>query len=881
MSKAVIVSHLGDAKYRVKLQIDLNAVNARIKTLETRIQTAADKIAGELQTAVDTTLAALNAITVPDGTIDPGPELDQLMAQLDAARSAYDKAVNALNREKITRENASSEKGKLEAYDSEIERDLWCADYTTSLKSGSEVGVIDIYQFRGRSTPGDQIIIPAYLTGKESQYNKVRDGRNVPQGSLSANSWWCSMMLVAGMERFNPHYRKGEITAINDDGTVNVTVDDIYTQAITAQAEALTSSETNLVNVPVRYLICNAGAFELGDRVVIEYPRKNIHKGLAASFAATRTALQSKYTELTTEISAINTQIAMSDALIIDLQAAVNAKIDALNIILATEDHTQGEVDNANMEIDLAMDNLLKEQRRNDSLQDSVLELKLRQAATDLQITKLQAAENQEMGNYAVLKAYTDTRPQEITVIGFVENPRPCQGIAFKNSAGAWMMAKPNGKEYPLSTAPALSGAFNWGVKDKSGFYDCACVWNASTVRHGGNNYAISGANIKAACVTKTIPDPSAPERIVYTIVMVRLLSGALKMTKTVVKEGSIVSTKDTALTGATPPLTPTLYLADSLPDIDHTEILCSDVVIDKTGDFAIYAYKERARGIYAYGTPKWYDVEYDNVYYIDLANGYTQKLTSTSIERWIYSPEAGVEPMEMGEGLAVPRGTSSELYYAANTLTQNADGAITMIAGARIPPSSGLSAEQFEYSLIEFSKLLVYKKLKTLYQDTQTKKFLGIWIPLSTIPQNVYYTGHETHQILAIIPKENDYATIKYHYTYEGTDFIPDPGNVTVSYDIAHTRALEIIGFDKPFEEVAGSEFIVVSGGLQIRVYAPYLYPQPRAAGDYTAAMVPTGFMAGCVKLGNTRTPKMWVEFRGSKWKIVDKPSTDYTIYI
>lgn len=330
MSKAKIVEHLGKGKYRVKLQIDIRAIKAQIESLKKRIEQANQRINNELKIAVDTTKATLNAIAIPQNLSEHSAELAQIMGNLLTARAAYDKAVKALDREKTLRENIIDEKGKLGAYKDEEERDIWCADYTTDLKPDTEVGVIDWYQLRGTSTPHKHVILPGYLAGKECKYDKVRDGRRVPQGGLNTYSWWYAMMLCPGMERFNPHYRKGTITAINDKGRVDVTVDEVYTQVLHSEAKALSAKELNLTNVPVRYLSCDSAVFEVGDRVVIEYPRKNSHRNLVDTFSSSRQALEAKSGELRRKIADYKTQTEAKQLIMNTLQNKVNERVKLL-----------------------------------------------------------------------------------------------------------------------------------------------------------------------------------------------------------------------------------------------------------------------------------------------------------------------------------------------------------------------------------------------------------------------------------------------------------------------------------------------------------------------------------------------------------------------
>ena len=208
MSKAKIVENLGRGKYLVKLIIDIAPIKERIKALDERITKSTALINGKLQSDINTAKTELNAIDVTDNDSDT-------QHKLAAARKKYDDAVARLAREKADRHSAVDELGKLKAVKEETDKELWCADYNLDLEKGLTVGIIDLYQLREKTTSNRQIIVPGYIDAvPECAYNPVRDGRLVPAFTLSPNSWWYAMMICAGLERFNPRYRKGRITFI-------------------------------------------------------------------------------------------------------------------------------------------------------------------------------------------------------------------------------------------------------------------------------------------------------------------------------------------------------------------------------------------------------------------------------------------------------------------------------------------------------------------------------------------------------------------------------------------------------------------------------------------------------------------------------------------
>ena len=73
---------------------------------------------------------------------------------------------------------------------------------------------------------------------------------------------------MPGWQKHKPQYRWGTITAINDDDdTASVTLAPAKSSAQNLDINKFSS----LSNIPVKYLSCDAEAFEIGDRCVVEF----------------------------------------------------------------------------------------------------------------------------------------------------------------------------------------------------------------------------------------------------------------------------------------------------------------------------------------------------------------------------------------------------------------------------------------------------------------------------------------------------------------------------------------------------------------------------------------------------------------------------------
>lgn len=985
MSKARIVKHLGKGRYKVMLLTDTSIIEAKITALNTRIALANTRINGELQAKVDETLAALNAIDIPEDLTEDSIELGQLLRALTFARTAYDNAVNALAQEKVNRENARDEKGRLEGIEPETERDIWCADYTTTLKPDVEVGVIDWYQYRERSTAGDPVIVPGYLNGKECVYNRIRDGVSVPEISMTTHGWWYAMCLVAGMERQNPHYRKATITDMNGDGTVEVTIDETYTQALGSQAKELASDELNLSNVPVHYLGVDSAVFEVGDRVVCEYPRKNFHKQLADQFTTQVDSLNDRVTDLNEKIADYDDKLAELQVTIDELQAVIDEKTQAiqdeqtlsgitelqnqitdldnqisdLKIIIddakaiindassaiaglnrdiaeknaqlgiyiaeleqliadgaptSEIDAKQAQIDGISAEITALViernnqqsiftladiDRQLAEEESQDlqitraekdavlfallsekTINQQELDIALAEMAyhldkktklefsrdgvtallvdVQLQITKLTSFAADELGKYDALKVFTDTRPAEVTVVGFVDHPRPAKGLAFKDSAGNWKSIMPDGKETALGTPPGLStgasGGFNWGVENEDGVYDAACIWNFRTVRVGGYNYVVvsSPEIIQAAGIIKGEEDDGT-----FIIKVITRLATIYTVT---VKDGVILSTVQYFIPSSQ--IIFENYIgegqeASGMPYVPKN--VYTDVLIDKSGLFAVIC---KVADWYLFNVGGGVRVPRGgecDIYIYDLVDYKIQNINS-HVYRGLnlgYG-EAGAGSI-YGDTAKI---WDSTVKFIPHSMTYGVDGYISIVALTDVDIVNAQDGSA-TYSEVAFKDRNLIKG-KVLYTDTSsyadyfndsTTRFLCSFVndgDLQTITMRgtrSVWLGPRVEKL--ILPSAQ--ITLTENAYPNQLDETPDPGFTP------------IVAWGTTFYNNSFYDDIVLATIKNNSV-------TKSSVGD---------FSAGCVKVTSFYTPNLWVEFSGTQYKLVDKPSTEYTILI
>lgn len=136
-------------------------------------------------------------------------------------------------------------------------RNAWCTDYTDDAAPGSYAATVEI--------PGDSSLIllaPGCRTWSEG------DGILTAREILSPEQAYLNAAILPGWQKFKPTYRWGTCTGINyDANTMDVS---LFAQSSTAQGLSVNQASA-LTSVPVVYMTCNALAFEIDDRVVVQF----------------------------------------------------------------------------------------------------------------------------------------------------------------------------------------------------------------------------------------------------------------------------------------------------------------------------------------------------------------------------------------------------------------------------------------------------------------------------------------------------------------------------------------------------------------------------------------------------------------------------------
>jgi hypothetical protein len=144
-------------------------------------------------------------------------------------------------------------------------KQVWCCDLSTELS-----GTVPLLTINTDSDVG-QIIPPASLHNHEGlpSYSPHTHGEIIPFIGLGVADALRNFLAKPALQKWAPTYRYGTVIGSGSgEDTLNVALG----FDISDVGPNLTINQTsNLYNVPVEYMYCNAGPFEAGDEVVVEF----------------------------------------------------------------------------------------------------------------------------------------------------------------------------------------------------------------------------------------------------------------------------------------------------------------------------------------------------------------------------------------------------------------------------------------------------------------------------------------------------------------------------------------------------------------------------------------------------------------------------------
>ncbi|MGE4418154.1 MAG: CAP domain-containing protein [Marinobacterium sp.] len=224
MGKGQIISGGTDGQYQVRVLYNRTWLTAKLAQL-------ADQIA-----SLQTRLAGL-----PEGDEKKATELQ--LAAIQKSKSYF------------------------EALPADPEITAWCADLSEALTG--TVGTIEI----GGQYAWDKVLIRPGYDGR-SNYNATRDGQLLHIKCMSAEQAYYNMAMAPGWQKWMPTYRVGELTAKSGDSG-DVQLDTLLTAYHRDASLDVTGTAKNIYSAAIEYMDCNGDAFEVGDRVVVEFRNRS------------------------------------------------------------------------------------------------------------------------------------------------------------------------------------------------------------------------------------------------------------------------------------------------------------------------------------------------------------------------------------------------------------------------------------------------------------------------------------------------------------------------------------------------------------------------------------------------------------------------------
>lgn len=288
MGKATILSGGDAGLYRIRLDYgtaardaELATIGDTIKQLETQIeglQTSLDAFIEHVETpakeatttAVNDYVAASNATPRDEKAVKAALAAhEQALRELFNVRTRYAKLQLLIQDLQAQLAGSKKRKTYLQQLVLNEDRDAWCADYTTS--ASGEVATIDV--------PGESEEI---IIAPSAPVPNATHGALVAREMQAGAQVYFNAAILPGWQRWKPTFRIGDVRSINlGENTMSV---DLEPETSSAQDLGVNQT-TSLSSVPVTYMTCGAGAFSIGDRVVVRFDDQDWKKPRVVGFA--------------------------------------------------------------------------------------------------------------------------------------------------------------------------------------------------------------------------------------------------------------------------------------------------------------------------------------------------------------------------------------------------------------------------------------------------------------------------------------------------------------------------------------------------------------------------------------------------------------------
>lgn len=235
-----------------KLDVDLAAAQVKLTAAQAKVEEQRVAIAD----ATEVFIAAGGTGNLTDNAVQAALAFleEQRKLMIEAQKLTIDPQlkVDAL---RIARAQVLDYIVRWEAAVTQQTKDCWCTDFTESGAGG--VALIDIDGESGLTlvAPGCRGWTPT-------------DGYMQHTQLMSPEQYYWNLAAMPAWQKFKPTYRWGTLSALDKDANLaSVTLNN----ATSSQQSLGINQTSTLTNIPVVYMTCNARAFEVNDRVVVQF----------------------------------------------------------------------------------------------------------------------------------------------------------------------------------------------------------------------------------------------------------------------------------------------------------------------------------------------------------------------------------------------------------------------------------------------------------------------------------------------------------------------------------------------------------------------------------------------------------------------------------
>ena len=275
MGRGRIVSGGTNGSYTVELLHNRERIDAEIAALNTRITELEESLV-PLETEREALVVERNAIAseidaaVAAAAEGEVPDVEALLAELAQVSAQIQSLDVRIAMLQVRILQATQRRRMLQAIPANPQQQAWCADLTADL--AGEVATVEVPaegvvgQF---ATWRRMQIRPGY--GGRANYLPARDGQMFHRAGQSPEQVFLNAAILPGAQKWRPQYRIGTLTAVNKEAntcSLSLQSEDSSAQNLLIDPPDLQYTKTG---VPIEYMDCDAQAFEVGDRVLVEF----------------------------------------------------------------------------------------------------------------------------------------------------------------------------------------------------------------------------------------------------------------------------------------------------------------------------------------------------------------------------------------------------------------------------------------------------------------------------------------------------------------------------------------------------------------------------------------------------------------------------------